>query len=47
MDEKALVPFETGTECHCHPRELVSRSQENCSNNIVDGAIYGRKLDLC
>ena len=47
MDEKALLRFETGTECHYHPRELVSRSWENCSKNIADGAIYGRKLDFC
>ena len=47
MDEEALLLFETGTECHYHPLELVSRSWENCSNNIADGAIYGRKLDFC
>ena len=38
--------FETGTECHDHPRELVGRSRQNCLNNMADGAIYGRKLDL-
>ena len=47
MDEKALLRFETGTECHYHPREIVSRSRKNYPNNMADGAIYGRKLDLC
>ena len=27
--------------------KIVSRSRENYSNNMADGAIYGRKLDLC
>ena len=43
---KGPLRFETGTECYDHPRGIVSRSQENCSNNKADGAIYGRKLDL-
>ena len=27
--------------------KIVNRSRENYSNNMADGAIYGRKLDLC
>ena len=39
--------FETGTECHDHLREIDGLSRQNCLNNVADGAIYGRKLDLC
>ena len=47
IGRKAPLRFETGTECHDHPRELVGRSRQNCSDNMADGAIYGKKkLDL-
>ena len=46
IEEKAPLRFETGTDCHDHPRELLGRTRQNCLNNMTDGAVYGRKLDL-
>ena len=40
IGRKAPLRFETGTECHDHPRELVGRSRQNCSDNMADCAIY-------
>ena len=47
LEEKALLRFETGTHCHDHPRKIVGPSRQNYQNNMADGAIYERKLDLC
>ena len=47
IEEKAPLRFETGTKSHDHPRKIVGPSRQNYLNNMVDGAIYEGKLDLC
>ena len=47
IEEKALLHFETGTKSHDHPRKIVGPSRQNYLNNMVDGATYEGKLDLC
>ena len=42
-DEKAPLRYETGTECHDHPREIVGRSRQNCPD-MEENLVYAEHL---